>query len=238
MARAVRSEISACPDWTEVNIYEKTLRIVAIVSGRIFLGPELCHDERYIEAAINYTLDVFAARAAITKISPWLRPFRAPFLAEVAQLRRREDDFDDIIRPIVRARLDAERTDPGGYVKPDDMLQWLLDGKAKEAAAKGVELPDDRYLAKMQLGISLAAIHTTSMMVTNAFYDLAAYPGVLAELREECSTVLAAHGGVFTSPALQSLKKLDSCLKETTRMNPPVFGKLFVIFYPLPLIQI
>ncbi|KAL8367125.1 hypothetical protein RB595_008885 [Gaeumannomyces hyphopodioides] len=223
VARAVRSEVPACPDWTEVNIYQKLLRIVAIVSGRIFLGPELCHDEGYIEAAINYTVELFGARTALVQIKPWLRPFRAPFLPEVRQLRVREEKFNAVIQPIVRARREAERNDPG-YVKPDDMLQWTLDGKAKDVAKGAAAEMTDRQLAKLQLSLSLAAIHTTSMMVTNAFYDLAANPDVIAELREECSTALAASGGVFSSPALQSLKKLDSCLKETLRVNPPGFA--------------
>ncbi|KAL8357235.1 hypothetical protein RB598_002190 [Gaeumannomyces tritici] len=223
VARAVRSEMPACPDWTDVNIYQKLLRIVAIVSGRIFLGPELCHDEAYLDAAINYTVELFNARNAVVQIKPWLRPFRAPFLPEVRQLRAREETFNAVIQPIVAARREAERADPC-YVKPDDMLQWILDGKAKDVAKGAAAEMTDRELAKLQLSLSLAAIHTTSMMVTNAFYDLAANPDVIAELREECSAALAANGGVFTSPALQSLKKLDSCLKETLRVNPPGFA--------------
>ncbi|KAL8419214.1 hypothetical protein RB594_002433 [Gaeumannomyces avenae] len=223
VARAVRSEMPACPDWTDVNVYQKILRIVAIVSGRVFVGPELCHDEGYLDAAINYTVELFNARTAVTRIKPWLRPFRAPFLLEVRRLPAREETFNAVIQPIVAARREAERTDPS-YVKPDDVLQWILDDKAKDVAKGAATEMTDRQIAKLQLSLSLAAIHTTSMMATNAFYDLAANPDVIAELREECSTVLAANGGVFTSPALQSLKKLDSCLKETLRLNPPGFS--------------
>jgi hypothetical protein len=38
-------------------------------------------------------------------------------------------------------------------------------------------------------------------------------------------TVLAEHDNHFTSHALQSMKKLDSFLKETLRVHPLSFGK-------------
>jgi cytochrome P450 len=58
------------------------------------------------------------------------------------------------------------------------------------------------------------------MLTLRSFYNLAAYPQYIPELRDEIRTVLAEHGGVFTSPALQAMKKLDSFLKETMRLNP------------------
>ena len=51
-------------------------------------------------------------------------------------------------------------------------------------------------------------------------YDLAAHPELIPELRDEIRTVLAEHGDQLTSPALQKMMKLDSCLKETLRVNP------------------
>lgn len=45
-------------------------------------------------------------------------------------------------------------------------------------------------------------------------------PELIPELREEIQEALAKNGGVFTTAALQSMKKLDSFLKETLRMNP------------------
>jgi len=40
------------------------------------------------------------------------------------------------------------------------------------------------------------------------------------ELRDEIRTVLAEHGGVMSTPALQAMKKVDSLLKETLRFHP------------------
>lgn len=149
----------ACKDWTEVNINSKLLRIVAIVSGRVFVGPELCRNEEYIDAAINFTVDVIKARRAVQMVSPWLRPFKAPFLPEVKRVAEREKMAKDLLSPFITARRKAEREE-AGYEKPDDMLQWMMD-----ADKFGDKL--DAEVARMQLILSFAAIHTTTMTATN-----------------------------------------------------------------------
>lgn len=50
-------------------------------------------------------------------------------------------------------------------------------------------------------------------------------PEIIPELRQEIRDALAETGGIFTSQALQKMKKLDSFLRETSRVTPPGFGK-------------
>lgn len=216
--RTLKAEFPSCKDWTPVKINSKLLRVVAIVSGRIFIGPELCHDEEYIDAAINYTVELMTARRAVQEISPvWMKRFRAPFLPEVKSLAEREKKVTRFLTPIVTARRDRERDDPG-YKKPDDMLQWIVD------AEKKFGVKEDAEIARLQCILSFAAIHTTTMTALNVFYNLAAYPNTVPEIREEVKTVLAEHDNQFTSHAMQSMKKLDSFLKETLRVHPPSFA--------------
>lgn len=80
---AVEEEIGDCPDWTSVVIFEKLLRIVALASGRIFVGRPLSRDEEWIKLTINYTVDVSNAVKDVSKIPPWLRPFRVPFIPRI-----------------------------------------------------------------------------------------------------------------------------------------------------------
>jgi len=149
-----------CPDWTSVNIHQKLLRIVAMVSGRVFIGPELCRSEAYLDASINYTLDVMGAQRAVERMRPWLRPFLASRLPEVKNLDKRIEGAVKFISPVVEARK-AIALDPTAE-KPDDLLQWLVNAQSK--------FPDknSQNLARVQLGLSFAAIHTTSLTATNA----------------------------------------------------------------------
>lgn len=160
--------IPSCDDWTEVNIHHSLLRIVGMVSGRVFIGPELCRSEKYLDAAINYTMEVMGAQRAVQQMRPWLRPFLASRLPAVKRLDQRIAEAEEFLNPIVKQRTEVI-ADPS-VEKPDDMLQWLMDRKDK--------FPDknSQNLAKVQLGLTFAAIHTTTLTATNAFVFLPLFP--------------------------------------------------------------
>ncbi|KAH7012740.1 cytochrome P450 [Microdochium trichocladiopsis] len=205
-------ELPSSRDWAEVDVHEFLVRTVTMVSGRLFIGPELCRTPQYIDTAINYTMDVMAAQRAVQMLRPWQRPFAASRLAQVKKLAQREKKASEFLLPIIKARQEAAKSPD--YDKPDDMLEWILDAQSK--------FTDEcsQNIAKVQLGLSFAAIHTTTLTATNALYDLVALPDFIDELREEAKKALAENEGVFTSAALQSMKKMDSFLKETLRLHP------------------
>jgi cytochrome P450 len=139
---------------------EKIMRVVAIASGRVFVGPELCRNEDYLGVSVNYTLYLLEAVNAVSGISPWLRFFLAARTPEVKKVRQSIDDADKVLRPVVTARREAARNID--YQKPDDMLQWIMDSQSKFGQK------NDRELARIQLNTSFAAIHTTTVTATNA----------------------------------------------------------------------
>lgn len=158
---ALRLELPQSNSWVEVKITERIMRVIAIASGRIFVGPELCRNEEYLDASINYTIDVMTAMRAVADISPWLRPFQAARTPEVKRVNQRFIEADAFLRPVVAARREAAKNPD--YQKPDDMLEWMM-----EAHTKFAQNDDDKELARYQLGISFAAIHTTTTTTINA----------------------------------------------------------------------
>lgn len=113
---AVEEEIGDCPDWKPVVIFEKLLRIVALASGRIFVGRPLSRDEEWIKLTINYTVDCSNAVKDVSNIKPWLRPLLVPF------------------NPRIRAAMDYRRK-VAAKLKPQ--MTELID------AAKNAENVDD-----------------------------------------------------------------------------------------------
>lgn len=220
---AVRAYLPDCNDWTEVNINNKLIDIVTKVSGFIFVGPELSSDPEYLDCGSNYTVRLTDAVNAIKRIRPWLRPFLVPRLPEIAKLREMETRATKYLEPIVRERLAAEKDDPNWH-KPDDMLQWMLN----QSAGKGAFTVEK--LAKMQLTLIFAAIHTTTMTATSVLYTLAAMPEYVQPLREEIRDAMHENDGVINSRALQSMIKLDSYIKEVTRLHTPFTST----YLPLP----
>ncbi|EUC50071.1 hypothetical protein COCMIDRAFT_22399 [Bipolaris oryzae ATCC 44560] len=205
---ALDRAIPPCKDWTNVNIYNKLLEIVAQVSGRMFVGAEYCRDPTYLDLAVNFTNDFMGAVLAIKNCNPWLRRFKGPSLPAKQRFEERLRRSKEFLRPIVLERLSGEK-------KCNDLLQWMMERSKSHGCGNDVEGHISR-----QLTAAFAAVHTTSMVSTNILYSLAAAPEYLEPLREEIRTVKAAHGGKLDSRALQDLVKLDSVMKEVMRMFP------------------
>ena len=74
-------------------------------------------------------------------------------------------------------------------------------------------------MAKLQLILAAASIHTTNNLLTECMYDLAAHPEVQEMLREEAHEVLEVEGGWQKKESMVKLKKMDSFMKEVQRTN-------------------
>ena len=114
--------------------------------------------------------------------------------------------------------MESQKNDPN-WQRPDDMLQWIMN-RSVEHDTMSVE-----EIAKLQLGLIFAAIHTTTMTATNILYTLAVTPEYIGPLREEIQKALTDNDGIITSRALQQMEKLDSYMKEVTRFYPPGVSK-------------
>ncbi|KAG8162550.1 hypothetical protein KVR01_008315 [Diaporthe batatas] len=209
---ALEEELPQTHSWTEVKINDKLVRIIAKASGRIFVGLELCRDEKYLETSINFTIDVMKAVFTVAFLPVWLRPVLTPVIPFVRTVHRRIREQTELISPLIRSRRLAAKNDPSR--EPVDMLDWLIGEQMKSG------IVDDYDLVQKQLGATFASIHTTTQTMMHVFYTLAAEPGIASMLKEEVQEVLAKNGGEFTSQALQDLKKLDSFVKELLRFYP------------------
>jgi hypothetical protein len=65
--------------------------------------------------------------------------------------------------------------------------------------------------------------------ITHVLLDLAAHPEYQEPLREEVESVLQEFGG-WSKQALTKMKKTDSILRESQRMNGAVNGRITTLF--------
>ncbi|UPK91460.1 hypothetical protein LCI18_002395 [Fusarium solani-melongenae] len=210
---ALTAEFPKCSDWTDLHFSEKLIRVVARVSGRVFVGAELGRSEEYMDHTVNYTMDVMYGAHAVGRMKQWLRPLRASSVPEIKRLNRRLQIAEDFFTPVIQKRIEGAKQ--SAWEKPDDLLQWLIDmqdAKYGDTTA--------RELSKRQLDISFAAIHTTNGVALNTMYTLAAMPEAQAEIREEIRTILAEGGGEYKLSSVQNMKKLDSFIRESIRCYP------------------
>jgi hypothetical protein len=98
-----------------------------------------------------------------------------------------------------------------------NLLHWII-GNFKDPARGSFG-----QTGRIEYGLAFAAIHTTSSALTHVLFDLAAHPDYAEILREEIDAVVAEENhpqGRLLKTSISKLKKLDSFIKESQRVNP------------------
>ena len=203
-------------DWTSIPVHSSFLEIVGRASARIFVGYPLCREALWLRTSIDFARCVFQGSASLKVVPSALRPLVALFSPHLFRIRRQHKDARALLVPeILRRRQLARQSWDWNNEKPNDMLQWFED------ASHGAEARPERIVDR-QLGMSFAAIHTTTNHITNVVYDLAArWDDYGPELRAEVVHVLAASDNIWKKTTLTKLSKMDSFMKESQRLHPP-----------------
>ncbi|KAL4863838.1 hypothetical protein BDV12DRAFT_176986 [Aspergillus spectabilis] len=197
-------------EWTRITPRSIMPRVATILSGRAFVGLPLSRDEEWINANVNYTQDVSRAWVVLRFYPHFIRPFIAPFLKEVRALERSKALIGGKIGKLLADQ--EQQQDPSQEKIPGgDMITWFKSRYHGKATSK--ELTRDQLLA------TFASIYNLSNALTYIVFDLAAYPDVVATLREELDEVLGPDG-VIDKRTLPKMIKLDSFVRESQRMSP------------------
>lgn len=191
-------------DWKSVSISSVAVQLAARLSARVFLGERLCRDEDWIDISTKFTAVTFKAQQSLRVWPVFLRPFVHHFLP----LLRYQRSLIKHARVIIEPELEARRKARKDVVKPQDSLSWLDDTRGDR----------EFDVARGQLFLSLAAIHTTSTVLTSIMYDLVNHPDYIDDLREEITRVLKEDGG-WKKTSLYKMMLMDSCMKESQRLN-------------------
>ncbi|TLS27311.1 hypothetical protein PpBr36_04270, partial [Pyricularia pennisetigena] len=211
-AAALAEYLGQDTEWRETAVKAFTRTLAARLSARVFVGPSLCADKAWLAVSAGYAAQ---CHIAAFKLQSWPRPVRRAvnwFLPECRALRRMVREARRILKPIVAEREGKPRK---------DTISWL------QSALRASNLT--RYtVADFQLGLSLAAIHTTTELLTHALLDIVtAGPELISQLREEIINVFgesSPDGELFTKTRLYSMRLLDSAIKESQRLHTARLG--------------
>ncbi|KAI8296096.1 Cytochrome P450 monooygenase 3 [Colletotrichum sp. SAR 10_98] len=212
--------VGSSTEWQTFNLHKTILRMVGLMSGRVFVGLPLSRDEEWLAASINFTVDVAKSRVAMLRLHPLIRPFFLRFLPEVQHMLREQKRAQEWMKPLVSDFVQnefnlEEKAKPGSR---GAFISWMMK-----------YLPQERRTAEAvgnnQMLLSFAAIHTTSSTTTFAVMDLLGHPEYIQPLREEIQQVIAEDGyqqdetgkNYLSKTSLNKLKKLDSFIKESQR---------------------
>ena len=141
-------ELGPCEEWTPVVLYGAMARIVALLSGRVFVGRPLSRNERWIDASISYTMDCVKAREAIAKWPVYMRNIVAPFLPEIRGVHKYSARGAKLLDPILKATLKRTHREKISFDDDDEQgtfIAWIL----KHTSEK--EREDPVFLAGTQM---------------------------------------------------------------------------------------
>jgi len=172
-----------------------------------------------LEIAKTYTVAAFMAATELREVSPLLRPILHWFKPRCREARRQVRRSRELIDPEVKKRQQRVREAKSAGLKPPktaDAIGWMYD------LANG--RPIDYTLA--QLGLTIAAIHTTTEVTTRALIDICSKPQIALALRKEVIQVIGDNG--WSKVSLYKLRLMDSFLKESQRVNPMGSRKLYL----------
>ncbi|KAJ2915158.1 hypothetical protein MD484_g5266, partial [Candolleomyces efflorescens] len=196
-------------DWVLSSLQKNVIHIVCQTSNRLFVGLPLCRDPEYCKIQEDWTVHV-AVAVHITYLCPGaLKPLAKIFMNKVESMTKKAEKF---LGPMVVERLEKDaKYGPSWEGRPtqSDLVSWLIDLAPLEH--KNVEDITFRVMA-----INFAAIHTTSITLTNALLDVAARPEYIKPLREEMEEIIGNYG--WTKEGMGQMRRLDSFLKESSRL--------------------
>ncbi|PTU19544.1 hypothetical protein P175DRAFT_0483054 [Aspergillus ochraceoroseus IBT 24754] len=197
-------------DWTPVEIYNSVLQVVGPCSARAFHGDIPSQNPEWLEVTTGYVVTVFDSIKALKKWPPYLRPIANRLLPYRAKI----DHQWAKARKILAASL-KQKASLGG--KAINEPPSLFDHLTSEKSPASKESIDKQLIYQMTL-VAVGTMSTFSTVV-QCIYDLAGFPDFIAGLREEALSCPRDEDGLFDKDSLNSLKKLDSFIKESLRLS-------------------
>lgn len=214
-------------EWREVCVWDTMQAIVGRTSNRVFVGLPLCRDEDFLHHVRAFAVAMVNQIGIVKFLLPAvLAPLLGPLFALVCKYR--DWKVAKLLMPTIEVRLEQareirraemERRPTKAERVPNDLLQWLVDYAVDKGSAHD---QNPRYLSSRITILNFAALHTSTISITNTLLDLLAAPNGqqwFQEIRAEAESVFAAHDNSWTKTAASRLVKTDSTLRETLRFT-------------------
>jgi cytochrome P450 len=196
-------------EWTSVDIHTLLKRIISRVACRIMLGLPYCRDETILEITQSHTLCIFGVTLILRRFPPILHPLVALLIPQRWRMWRNIRETKKMTQTILddyRTTKASGRTDD----QPKTLLKWMVDNAKPHQESL-------HSLVSTQLAVTVAAVYTSSQVISHLLVFLATNPHYITELRKE----IAESNDGMVDIDYSKLHKLEACLSETLRLNPP-----------------
>ena len=185
------------------------MNIVNRSAARSLVGGPLCYDETWLRTSLETTVNTGMVCLALQKYPALLRPLVYPFIESRKKLN---DNFETAKKLLSGVIMGRERGS-----KNVDILQWLIDSYKKDDI-------DISFLTNQTLFVAIASTRSTATSIVNTLFDLIAFSQYQQPLRHEIDKAVRESKG-WNLSAVQKMKRLDSFIKESQRLNHHLLRK-------------
>ena len=154
------------------------------MTGVAFLGYPVCRNEKCVKLSVEFSINLFQTTFTLRAFPRFAYPLLALLIPSRYRIRRNLKEAEQIIASLIDEH-DRKRSlrDKSELEKEEgSLLEWMLDHATGTEAEAG-------EMANRQLILTLASIHTTSMAVAHALFDLCAHPEYFEPLINEAKEV-------------------------------------------------
>jgi hypothetical protein len=212
---AVAEALGSCVQEKSVPLFATCQNIVAITNARGLVGPELGADPRWTTAVQRFPMAIMIAVFASHAVPRVLRPLVAvPFFLPAWILYWY---MQWLLHPTITKALQQRENGQGEDQSPSSyqgfpIVSWLMK-RYKQEEQTAQQIIHDLIAASFE--------STASMAGTLYFIlaELSLRPELVCELRQEILDHTDKNGRLPLTQ-LDELKKLDSVMRESSRVNP------------------
>ena len=108
---SLNKKLAACETWTPILLHKTMAHVVALLSGRVFVGLPLSRNEEWVESTVRFTVECLNSAEAMMKYPSWLLPIVTPFLPEIKRVKQHSVRGRRLLGPILKATLARSRNE-------------------------------------------------------------------------------------------------------------------------------
>lgn len=172
----------------------------------------------------SHTVCIFAVTLILRRFPPILHPLVSLLIPLRWRLMRNIRDTKKITQPIIEKHIAAEASGDtiNKSTEPRTLLKWMVENANPHQK-------NLHSLVSTQLAVTVAAVYTSSQVTSHLLVFLAQNPQYIPELREEVENSTNNINNIDPN----KLHKMEACLSETLRLNPPLTSKSQTVNLPL-----
>jgi cytochrome P450 len=208
--------------WKDVVVFDTLMTIIPRVVNRMMVGVPLCRNQEFLSNMKSFVNDVIAAAMFVLRFTPrWLKPVVGRIVTIPNTYHWKKTAKFTL--PVINERLaniKRKKEDSSfEWDEPNDYITWHIN--LAMAEDRQDELTPD-MISRRIMPLNFAAIHTTTLTITNCLFDLiSSDPSkqYLEGIREEAERILAEEGGKWTKAGLARCHRADSTIRESMRIS-------------------